>query len=187
MPGASSLFGGSFFYKSDSKEQFWATLRRLSLFVSALLTLREESWESVTCVTHPKAPPPSPPLTSVSQCSVSIEIERPCPWSRASRPLSLATVTFWQKKNTFTLSINFRFFQYDASDWLICLSIILRGWGWSCGAHRRTGESAVHSKPQPQPVIWADRFSYNNYIKLISYFTVWKLANLYGQLYNPYI
>lgn len=43
------------------------------------LNTERESWESVTCVTYPKAPPPFPPLTSVSQCSVSIEIEWPCP------------------------------------------------------------------------------------------------------------
>ncbi len=89
--------------------------------------------------------------------------------SRQSLSLSrVATVRFWQK-NTFTLSIHFRFFQNDASDWLIRLSIILRGWRWSGGAHGRTGEkSAVHS--MPQPVIWADRFSYNNYINIIFYF-----------------
>lgn len=96
-----------------------------------------ESWESVTCVTYPKAAPPFPPLTSVSQCSVSIEIEWPCP-DLAPVALSLSrTLRFpvWQKKNTFTRYIHFRFFQYDAFDRLICLSINTRGEGLNlCGS-----------------------------------------------------
>lgn len=58
-----------------------------------------ESWESVTCVTYPKAPPPFPTLTSVSQCSVSIEIEWPCPDLEPVPSLSLSLCfPVWQKK-----------------------------------------------------------------------------------------
>lgn len=143
--GILTFWMAPFLNKSDSKGKFWGTLKKLRLLVSALLTLSEESWESVA---HPKAPPPFPPLTSASQCSVSIGIKWPCPWSRASRPLSLSLSPLWQKKT----HVHALYSLPLLSVWRIGLANALVNYWQKAGlklwrSNRRTGESAVPPMP----------------------------------------
>lgn len=93
------------------------------------LDTERESCESVTCVTYPKS---AATFSSTHFCQSVQRFHRnrmTVPWSRASRPLSLSSLSPLTEKNTFTRYFHFRFFRNDASDWLICLSIIYRGRG----------------------------------------------------------
>lgn len=128
------------------------------------LDTERESCESVTCVTYPKSAATFS-STHFCQCSVSIEIEWPCP-DLAPVALSLSLLfPLWQKKTRSRAIFTSAFFgMTHRIGWYACQSFIEGG--AKAVAHRlRTGESAVHL--MPQHVIWVNTHLYNNYVYFI--------------------